>query len=356
MRSLLQSAATLLLLTGCDAQTIIRLDRELADVKGSVNAVQFSPDGKQILSGGFDGVYVWDSPTGRLLRNFSQRIDSMVVLPERRVLLGGLSGLDLWNYETGEWIKAFPGHEGPVYAIDVSPDARRAISGTGFKVVGIPGAVVPGECLIRLWDIASGRELKRFEGHAGAIVALAFLPDGEHFLSVSGDTTMRLWSTETGKEERRDGVPKEPNIWVRNNKQVIVLDNPPKESLDVTSDGRLALRSQTLWDLVAWKPIGTFGEELRMPLACTRFSPDDSRVLSAHDDATIRLWDVATRREVAHANASRNGAVIYAIAFSPDGRFAASGGNGLIGGFIALKRKVRPDDTTVRLWTLPNSH
>lgn len=348
-------AVVLFTLAGCDAQTGIRLEQSLDDVKGSVNVVDFSPDGKYVLSGGFDGVYVWRVRTGRLLGHFSHNVESMAVLPGGRVLVGSPRRLDLWDYETGKRIKEFPGHEAAVFAIAVSPDGRYALSGTGFKWFSKPAARVRGECLIRLWDLSSGQELKRFEGNAGAVVALAFLPDGKHFLSVSGDTTLRLWNLESGEEVHREGTAKQPRTLTGGNGLEVVTNNAPKESLDVTRDGRMALRGQTLWDLDTWKPVATFGEDRREPLACSRFSPDDSRVLTVHPDDTIRLWDMATKREIARVNASpRNGAGIYAAAFSPDGRRAASGGIGGVGGFVALRKKVPAEDTTVRLWRLPD--
>ena len=56
---------------------------------------------------------------------------------------------------------------------------------------------------IRLWDLRSGAETARLEGHAwGAVRALAVLPDGR-LASGSEDETIRLWDPRSGAETAR---------------------------------------------------------------------------------------------------------------------------------------------------------
>ena len=66
------------------------------------------------------------------------------------------------------------------------------------------------------------------------------------------------------------------------------------------------------------------------------FSRDGRRALSASNDATVRLWDVKTAKEL-HCFAGHRGRV-WGVAFSPDGRSALSCG----------------EDCTIRLWRLPD--
>jgi WD40 repeat protein/mono/diheme cytochrome c family protein len=65
---------------------------------------------------------------------------------------------------------------------------------------------------------------------------------------------------------------------------------------------------------------------------CVAFSADDSRALSGGDDATLRLWDVASGKELRRFEGHRE--AVTAVAFSPGGRMVASGGR----------------DRTVRVW------
>ena len=55
----------------------------------------------------------------------------------------------------------------------------------------------------RLWETASGREVRRFEGHSDAVTSARYSPDGSRVLTSSLDKTARLWETTTGQELRR---------------------------------------------------------------------------------------------------------------------------------------------------------
>jgi WD40 repeat protein/serine/threonine protein kinase len=69
-----------------------------------------------------------------------------------------------------------------VMCVAFSPDGKVLATGAGFV-----------ESAIRLWDVASGKEIKRLEGHRAFISSLVFWPDGKTLASASGDQTIRLW-------------------------------------------------------------------------------------------------------------------------------------------------------------------
>src|SRR5206468_3569201 len=89
-------------------------------------------------------------------------------------------------------VSRFEGHTDGVMVVAFSPDGKRVLS----------GGVCYGERdpTVRLWDVATGKELLKLEGHTVGVYALAFLPGGKKAVSGGGEGTIRVWDLETGKE------------------------------------------------------------------------------------------------------------------------------------------------------------
>jgi WD40 repeat protein len=77
------------------------------------------------------------------------------------------------------------GHTERVTALAFSPDGKMLASGSVDKSV-------------RLWDLATGREVRRLQG-ANSIEALSFSPDGKTLTAKESDKTTRVWEVATGK-------------------------------------------------------------------------------------------------------------------------------------------------------------
>ncbi|KFZ20614.1 hypothetical protein V501_00012, partial [Pseudogymnoascus sp. VKM F-4519 (FW-2642)] len=120
------------------------LQKTLAGHSGSVWAVAFSPDGKQIASGSDDET------------------------------------IKLWDVRTGGLQKTLAGHSGRIRAIAFSPDGKQIASGSDDET-------------IKLWDVRTGGLQKTLAGHSGRIRAIAFSPDGKQIASGSYDKTIKLW-------------------------------------------------------------------------------------------------------------------------------------------------------------------
>ncbi len=95
----------------------------------------------------------------------------------------------LWDAATGKEIRAFKGHEQPVLSVTFSPEGMRVLTGS-WDNTG------------RLWDAVTGKEIRAFKGHKGSVNSVAFSPDGMRVLTGSADDTARLWDAVTGKEIR----------------------------------------------------------------------------------------------------------------------------------------------------------
>jgi WD40 repeat protein len=285
--------------------------RRLEGHLGFVHAVDVSGDGRRAISGSWDRtVRVWDLATRRELRCFSRHhglqagIYCVALSPDGRLALaGGSDGkVWLWNVETGEergrCQVPTDGTTGAT-ALAFSADGRRALVGGFGRRVG-------------LWQVSLWKELKQLDcGHG--VWSVCFSPDGRRVLTATGDGRkgiIRLWDLETGAEGRRfEG--QEEGTWRA------VFSPDGRHVLSAGLDATLRL-----WDARTGKEVRCFRGHIR-PVTGAAFSPDGRRAVSASADQTIRLWDVATGAEL-HRFLDRDGH-IQTVAYVPGGRQALSG-------------------------------
>jgi WD40 repeat protein len=298
--------------------------------EGTPRALAYSPDGRYILSGtgwpSIDGtIRLWDSATGKEVRRFEGRtsdVDCIAFSRDgRHALSASIEGVRLWDVASGKQLGAFKGHFNrwrDAFSVVFSPDGRHALSGHKDNTV-------------RLWDLNTGKEVRKYEGHGGWVLSVAFSPDGRHAASGSlQDQTIRVWEVETGKEVKRlEGT--------------LVAFSPNGRFL--LSAGQIQGPFHLhLWDSETGKEIRPFIGHTHA-ICSVAFSPDGHRVLSGGADGTIRLWEVATGKELHRFEKfqvwlpveGRNISFVYAV-FAPDGHYAVSGGI----------------DGIVRLWRLPD--
>lgn len=90
----------------------------------------------------------------------------------------------VWDRSTGELYRVLQGHRGPVNAIQLHGDHVLTAS---------------GDSLMKLWDLHSGQTIRTFSGHSRGLACVHWAPSGRHFVSGSNDKTIRLWNAETGE-------------------------------------------------------------------------------------------------------------------------------------------------------------
>jgi NB-ARC domain/TIR domain/WD domain, G-beta repeat/APAF-1 helical domain len=165
-------------------------------------------------------------PLIRILAGHTDWVIAVALTPDGRRALSGSwdRTLRLWDLENGQTIRTLEGHTNSVWGVAITPDGRLAVSASRDQT-------------LRLWDFETGQTIRTLEGHTGSVWAVAVTPDGRHAVSASGDRTLRLWDLESGQTIRRLEGHTE---WIR--------------AVAVTPDGRHAVsasedRTLRLWDL-----------------------------------------------------------------------------------------------------------
>jgi hypothetical protein len=238
-------------------------------------------------------------PSGCTLSGHHGNIFSVIFLPDgTRALSGsGDSTVRLWDLRTGSELRRFGGYKGGIFSLAIFPDGRRALSGSGDGTV-------------RVLDLETASVLRQFDCKGRAVNSLAVLPDGRRALFGSHDRTVSLWDLETGSEHQR----------FKGHSDAVM-------SVALLPGGRRALsgsRDKTilLWDLESGSCLNRFEGHTGWVLSVTA-TQGGRGMLSGSGDHTLRLWDVETGAELTRFE-SQEGSV-NSVAASPDGLAGLSG-------------------------------
>lgn len=209
-----------------------------------INDAVFSADGKLIASAGAEGVVIlWDAASRRELRRFT-------------------------------------GHAGEVSCLAFSPTGKYLVTGGGRVESRNIDPDDRRDFTVRLWDVATGRQVKRLNGHVKAVTSVEFAPASENtVLTSSEDGTVRIWNVATGRQK------------------VIWKGVDPINVARYSPDG---------------KTIALAGGEARVRTATRRASPRFA----------IRLVNATTGRLV--RNLIDHADAVASLAFSPDGKVLIS--------------------------------
>jgi|HubBroStandDraft_6_1064221.scaffolds.fasta_scaffold22597_2 WD40 repeat protein len=324
--------------------------RLLPGLAEDLQAIDFSRDGKFLISGGVSGavkVRNLTSDTARVIAHTGP-VQSFAVAPdERSLLIGGLDGkIKFANLDLRD---SWPSdHAGKIYGLAISPEGTQVASASqdgsvrvwqtksekleaeplngrvplwsvAFSPDGRRLAYGDNRGRVHIWNRHSRSEETAWAGHPEAVRGLAFSPDGR-WLATAGytDARIRLW--DVGGKALKDFALPSDRAWC-------VAFSPDGRWLAAGgSQGNV-----TVWDVES----GAVGLAVHAGMGwvwTVAFSPDSAEFAAAAEDGRIFLWNVRDGRLT--QTLSGHSSLVRSLGFFPDGQSLYCGNN----------------DGTIRLW------
>ena len=329
-----------------------RLLRTLAGHEtSSIDQAQFSSDGSRILSGGGDGLRLWDARSGALLWSTStsqyslaNHARAVAFSPDGRYLLSGHRDhkVRLWDADTGVLLRSFEGrHRDEVGSVAFSLDGQFIFS------AGHRGTTNDG---IVQWDISTGAIVRQFKidetrtstmSRAFTRGAISVSLDGQYLLAQSIDLKCTIWNLKTGTITKRFSAAAISPDWRR-----LAVEAPGKGAevrdadtdrqignvvgaglflgtLTFSPDGRVigaigVDNAVMLWKVEDGSLVREFLKKQK-PTRAVAFAGDGHRVVTGND-AGLQLWDEAKLIRLLSSTGT-----VMAIAWAPDGNALLAG-------------------------------
>jgi WD40 repeat protein len=268
-----------------------------------LRSATFSADGKMLrVTGLRDGpgdgaqrrvaeIRIFDA-SGKLLRTHrydptGTAVGTFSVAPDGKVgaVICWNEEVHLWDVASGKRLRRLA--IGPVHPFAsgkpvFAPDGKVLTFGDPYR-----------DQEVRLWDVRTGKAVAGHEGHRSEITALAVSPDGTRIATGSRDGTARVWNASTGK-----------SLHIFRVRGTVL-------SLAFSADGRTLATGNRLearlWQVQTGKPLVTLKPRVRsQTLAALAFTPDGKSLIAGHGNLSgqpqdrpsrfnnLFVWDVAT--------------------------------------------------------------
>ncbi|MBL8797042.1 MAG: sigma-70 family RNA polymerase sigma factor [Planctomycetia bacterium] len=244
--------------------------KELRTCEGKLPAAElaFSADGT-VLAGTADyqSIQLWETATGKPIRQ-------LVRDDKRAAPAEGVFNLPL----------GMPGGTPP--GLVFSPDGRlvaAASANRGQVAISVGGQIAqPEKATVCLYDVATGKLLRKLEGPKNGIATFAFSPDGRILATANFDRSITFWETATGlarrklKADSQDGRPS--RLTFSPDGRTLVLGTAP--------------RTLRFWDVASGTDLGKL-EGHQSQVTSVAYAPDGRTLLSGSSDTTALVWDLA---------------------------------------------------------------
>ncbi len=241
-----------------------------------LNWIDFSPNGRQLVTASGKTARVWDVATGKPLPGELQHngaVNVAIFSPDGSWLATGSDDglIRLWNATDRKPSPVVLSHERAVLCLAFSPDSKRLASGSA-------------DFTAQVWEVADGTAVGRRLRHRDRILNVSFSPFGQRLLTSGEDNSARIWRVADG----------EPLVEPLRHKSVIRWAAFSPDGCRVATAGDD--NSARVWSANSGAPLtpplranGSFNH--------VAFSPDGRFLATASDDGTARLWDVACRHQ-----------------------------------------------------------
>lgn len=291
--------------TGTDRGKITLYRRDFTEVTSwqghgtGIDHLSYSPDGKTLVSGGWDRTAVlWDPADGAKLRTFEGHQDNVwpaVFSPDgKRLVTASRDGLiRVWDPATGDLVREIDGPSKGVPLVAFRPD------GKAFAATSWDGSV-------RQWDLESGKPVGPATGHLGRILDLRLSHDGKELASLGVEGTLLTWDTRTGTPTTTaQGRLDEPKVGAVGERFAALVN--------FANRGRLLDRARGGPGV---ELLGDGGEPTEL-----HFTPDERRLVTLRGNGRLVVHDTANGDLVGNVLLGK----AQAVAVTPDGT-----------GFVAL--------------------
>lgn len=171
----------------------------------AINSLAWSPDGKWLVTGGFQKMIVWDAATLQKVRELKEaligNVTAIVVDATGTQVFaadgeaGGAGFIRKYELSTGKLITTWKAHDDNVLALRLSAKGDRLLSGGADRMA-------------RLWDPATGKLVAFYEGHTNHVTSVAFNKDATQIATAGADREVKLWNTQSGEQETSLGDKK----------------------------------------------------------------------------------------------------------------------------------------------------